>query len=134
MEIKNFRCNELSQYVDSMLFDSGEEIAAMEFENYGKEMYISLEVRGDVKVFFNKEVYRWPSEFPPILRELIQTNPGCWDCEDYIYVDMNNWFEYIFEVDGQYSDGIMCEWDISKGTPEDIKREMLEICEWILKE
>lgn len=134
MEIKNFRCNELSQYVDSMLFDSGEEIAAMEFENYGKEIYISLEVRGDVKVFFNEEVYRWPSEFPPVLRELIQTNPGCWDCEDYIYVDMNNWFEYIFEVDGQYSDGIMCEWDISKGTPEDIKREMLEICEWILKE
>ena len=134
MEIKSFKCNELSQYVDSMLFDSGEQIAEMVFEDNGKEIYISLEVRGDVKVFFNEQTYRYPSEFPEELKEIIKGHPILWDCEDDIFVDMNNWFEYIFEVDGKYSDVIMCEWDISKGTSEDIKREMLEICEYILKE
>ena len=139
MKIKNFKCNEnLSQYVDSMLFDSGECIAEMECEfDNGDLCTISLEVRGEVKVYFNDEPYRYPSDFPPVLKELIKTNPRWWDEEDYVYVDMNNWFEYIYTVDGEhwnsYSDGVMCEWDISKGTPEDIKKEMIEICEWVVE-
>ena len=28
----------------------------------------------------------------------------------------------------------ICEWDISKGEPEDIKKEMIEICKWVEKE
>lgn len=137
MKIKNFKCNELSQYIDSMLFDSGEVIAVMEVEDNGKKIEISLEVRGEVRVDFDGVVYCRPSEFPDVLKELIETNPGCWDCEDYMYVDMNNWFECMYTVqtnDREYSDGVMCEWDISKVTPEDIKREMLKVCEWILGE
>lgn len=137
MKIKNFWCDDnLSQYVDSMLFDSGEQIAEMIFEDNGKEVYLSLEVRGEVKVYFGDDgpAYRYPSEFPAFLKELIKANPGRWDTEDGVYVDMNNWFEYIYDIDGEYSDGIMCEWDISKATPEDIKKEMLEICEYLIKE
>lgn len=135
MKIKRFECDSnLSQYVDSMLFDSGTEIANMVAETNGKEIEISLEVRGEVKVDFDGEIYRHPSEFPEVLSELIKTNPGCWDCEDYVYVDMNNWFEYIYTVDNKYSDGVMCEWDISKGAPEDIKNEMMKICEWVIED
>lgn len=139
MNIISFTCNEnLSQYVDSMLFDSGECIAEMEcaFDN-GDVCTITLEVRGEVKVYFDGEPYRYPSEFPAVLKELIKTNPGCWDEEDYVYVDMNNWFEYMFTIKDdkyQYTDGMVCEWDISKGESEDIKKEMVEICEWIMKE
>lgn len=135
MKIKSFQCNELSQYTDSMLFDSGEQIAAMEYEYGNTHINIYLEVRGEVRVDFDGVTYRRPSEFPDVLKELIKTNPGCWDCEDYVYVDMNNWFEYIYVVDNEhwneYMDGVLCEWDISKGTPEHIKKEMLEICEWL---
>lgn len=135
MKIKSFQCNELSQYTDSMLFDSGEQIAAMEYGCGNTHINIYLEVRGEVRVDFDGVTYRRPSEFPDVLKELIKTNPGCWDCEDYVYVDMNNWFEYIYEIDNErwnnYMDGVLCELDISKGKPEDVKKEMLEICEWL---
>jgi hypothetical protein len=116
----------------------------MEFEYNGIKINISLEVQGEVRVDFDGVRYNRPSEFPDVFRELIETNPGCWDIEDYVYVDMNNWFEYIYTVEyatgtqweghKRYSDGIMCEWDISKGTSEDIKKEMTEICGWIFNE
>ena len=138
MKIKSFKCNDnLSQYVDSMLFDSGECIAEMECElNNNYTCIVSLEVRGEVKVYWgdDRQVYKYPSDFPEALRELIEINPGCWDYEDHVYVDENNWFEYIYTVKDdtyQYSDGIMCEWDISGGTSDDIKKEMIEICEWV---
>lgn len=135
MKIKSFECNDnLSQYVDSMLFDSGEEIATMEFEYNGKIINISLEVRGEVRVDFNGVRYNRPSEFPLELKELIKGNPANWDCEDNVYVDMNNWFEYIYTIDDKYSDGVMCEWDISKWGPDEIKKEMIEICEWIVED
>ena len=139
MNIKNFKCNEnLSQYVDSMLFDSGECIAEMEYEIDDTLITICLEVRGEVKVDFNGVSYNRPSEFPLELKELIKGNPANWDCEDYVYVDMNNWFEYIYTVDSahgdSYSDGVMCEWDISKWGPKKIKDEMIEICKWIAED
>jgi hypothetical protein len=135
MKIKSFKCNDnLSQYVDSMLFDNGVCIAEMECEfDNGDMCTISLEVRGEVNVDFNETTYRSPSEFPDELKNIIKEN-RLWDCESCVYVDMNNWFEYMFTVKDdkyQYTDGVMCEWDISKGTPEDIKKEMIEICEWI---
>ena len=133
MKIKRFACNEnLSQYIDSMLFDSGTCIAAMECElDNGDVCIISLEVRGSVNVDFDGSTYREPSDFPEELKQIIKEDK-LWDCDDRVYVDMNNWFEYIYTVLGKYSDGVMCEWDISKGTPEDIKQEMIEICEWVV--
>ena len=138
MKIKSFKCNDLGQYVDSMLFDSGEQIAEMECEcDNGYTCTISLEVRGEVKVEYDGEIYRHPSDFPPELKEAIKTYSGWWDTEEYIYVDMNNWFEYMYTFKDdtyQYTDGVLCEWDISEGTPEDIKKEMIEICKWVTKE
>ena len=138
MNIKNFYCNDnLSQYVDSMLFDSGECIATMECEIDGKEISVSLDVRGEVKVYVGEDggPYRYPSEFPLSLKENIKTNPGWW-CDPDLFVENNNWFEYTFTVNGEYeyADGVMCEWDISKGTPEDIKNEMIEICRWVVED
>ena len=136
MNVKDFYCNaNLSQYVDSMLFDSGECIATMECEIDGIEISISLDVRGEVEVYVGEDSrpYKYPSEFPPALRESIKRNPGWWDCDDDIFIEQNNWFEYIYTVKGEYeyTDGVMCEWDISKGAPEDIQKEMIEICNWI---
>ena len=139
MKIKSFECsNNLGQYVDSMLFESGTCIAEMECEcDNGFICTVTLEVRGEIGVDFNGVRYRHPSEFPPALRELIETTPGWWDIEDNVYIDMNNWFEYMYTLKDdvyQYTDGMLCEWDISQGTPEDIKKEMIEICEFVAKE
>ena len=135
MKVKSFKCNDnLSQYIDSMLFDSGECVAEMKCElDNGDLCTISLEVRGEVKVDFDGNRYREPSGFPEELKKLIKEY-HMWDCDDRVYVDMNNWFEYIYTINDKYSNGVMCEWDISKGCPEDIKKEMIEICEWVAKD
>lgn len=138
MKITTFKCDEnLSQYVDSMLFDSGTHIAMMrcDLEN-AAECSISLEVRGYVKIYFGEDSqpYKYPSEFPKALKELIRNKPNGWQTEPDVYADETNWFEYIYTVKtdtGHYSDGVVCEWDISKGTAEEIKKEMLEICEML---
>ena len=96
---------------DSMQIDSGTVIACL----HGQHKFITLEVRGDVKVWFNPnknedphdgEYYEWPSDFPDELKDLIAGKKLIWrkdnDTEgiEHIWsmdsrVDMceNNWFE-----------------------------------------
>lgn len=136
MTIKNFTCNDnLAQYTDSMLFDSGECIAEMECEINGHNIEIYLEVRGEVDITYKEDRYKYPSDFPEELKELIKNHPNLWELEDDdVYIDMNNWFEYIYDdtVNGKtYSDGVMFESDLSVCTADDIKKEMIEIAEWI---
>lgn len=127
----NFKCEEnLEQYTSSMLFDSGEEIACGVF-SYGEDLLeISLCVCGEVRVIYNGEIYDTPSEFPDDLIELIKEHPYDWDVyapsgedndetEGDIYVDANNWFEYIFEGDGE-----VYEQNLAKATPEKILDDM----------
>ena len=62
-KIKSFNCEEnLSQYISSMLFDSGEEIATGVFSYGDDELEVTLQVSGEVAVTFKDEVYHRPSD------------------------------------------------------------------------
>ncbi len=144
IQVKDFDCvDNLSNYVESMLFDSNEVVASGKFYFLGNKVEVSLEVRGEVAVDYKGETYHKPSEFPEELKELIKEHPYDWsvyspsgegndDCEGNIYVGMNNWFEYIYEA-ADYSDGIVCEDDISKETPESILEGLKGIAAWCFR-
>ena len=136
MEILNFGCyKNLNECVDSMLFDSDIMIASMECKIGNHNIVVTLMTRGSVKVEYKENVYRYPSDFPDELKAKIKNNPNWWDDDEDIYIDENNWFEYIYDhrYKGEtYSDGIMCEGDISKYSIEDLKKEMMDICKWIV--
>lgn len=117
-----FNCENLTQFTDSMLFDSETEVANAEFSYKGEHVTIYLDVRGEVRVTYKDETYSKPSEFPEELKTLIKENPNLWTTDDDVYVDMNNRFEYLDGVDGY-----VCESDVSKMTPEKLIDEMRNI-------
>lgn len=135
-----FNCdNNLSQYTDSMLFDSGTEIASGKFGYNGKILDIYLDVSGEVAVTYKGETYHTPSEFPEELIEKIKEHPNWWEGyapsgegndneEGDVYVYLNNWFEYIYGEEVLY-DGTVYENDLSKATKEEILEDMRYIAE-----
>lgn len=134
--VKNFCCDEnLSQYTDSMLFESNLNIASMNYESKGCKVILDLMTRGEVNVDYKGVTYRSPLEFPEDLKEIIKTKPYWFNDTEDLYIDANNWFEYIYDItiNGKtYSDGIMFETDLSKYSVEELKTEMAEICEDII--
>lgn len=129
--IKDFECSDdLSQYTESLLFDSGEIIASMtvEFPN-GNAVDVELAVRGDVRIRLadSDEVYaRHTEDYSPELREAIEK--GDWDNLD---IGNNNWFELLYtlkDADGNYiiSDGDVYEEDVHDKTPDALKELMAD--------
>lgn len=116
-----FNCEDLSLYTDSMLFDSELTIAVGKFAYGRHEIEVSLAVRGEVSVAYKGNIYNTPSKFPKTLKDMIRNNPNNWDGPD-VYINFNNWFEYIFE-----SDGRVYENDLSKAKPEEILEDMKNI-------
>ena len=97
----------------------------------GKQLEVSLNVCGAIEVHFNGEKYKYASDFPETLKERIKKYPNSWnilqDDEPFheeldIFIDSNNWFEYLFEGDGE-----LFEDDLSKATPERILKDMTKI-------
>ena len=91
---------DMSKIVDSMQLDSEQTIATMTIDG----IEASLEVRGEVKVWWNEkgnpmegECYRYPSEFPDKLKRLIAdgytSDEGLWTLDPRVYVSETNWFE-----------------------------------------
>ena len=122
-----FTCEEdLTKYKDSMMFDSGENIATGKFQYNDQELNIYLDISGEVAVTFEGVTYHRPSEFPEELKEKIRKNPNNWEYSDEsdIYVGLNNWFEYIYDYNG-----VVFEDDLSKATPQRIRIDMQEIAE-----
>lgn len=130
--IKFFSCEEnLSQYTDSMLFDSGKDIASMVFEGDDGDISVDLRISGEVRVFYKGIPYDRASDFPEELLALIREKPMEWDNEKDVEICSNNWFEYIYHSDAYGDDDIMCEDDISNMSVEELKSEMQELCEEI---
>ena len=117
MEVKSFMCKELSQYIDSMLFERGEVVAKAELVNEGKSITISLVVNGDVSVKFNGENYFGASDFSDELTELFKQGKAYDD--DRVEIYLNNWFEYLWEDDCEVEEADLC-----KASPEDILSTM----------
>ena len=136
-----FYCSDnLSEYSNSLLFDSNEDIAGLNlYDSEGGYLNVWLTVKGDKEVWLLDEdedvrdgvSYRKVSEYPEELREAIKNgkegeNYGC---------DSKNWFEYIYEfVDKDdnitHRDGEMFGWNsLSDFTPEKLKADMLRVAE-----
>lgn len=134
MKIIEFNCdNDLSKYTDSMLFDSDTVIATMICEDNGCKITVDLMTRGYVDVYYKGKRYQSACEFPKGLKKLIETDQDWFDNEDVEIID-NNWFEYIYDVVGDgvsYSDGILFEDDLSCYSVEDLKEDMIEVCNFI---
>lgn len=108
---------DLREIKDSMQLDSEQTIATLKMEN----KTASLEVRGDVKVFWNPdkdedpgdgECYTQPSEFSQELKDIIAGKKtiyrkdgdtegieNMWTLDDRVYVSENNWFELFVTND-----------------------------------
>ena len=128
-----------------MLFPSGRVIATGKYSLNDKLCTISLEVCGEVAVEYCGTTYHDPESFPDELVAKIKANPGTWEmcapsgegndseqeCSN-VYVNMGNWFEYLTVSGRSFTEGFVCDGDISTYTPEDIRSEMADLAAEIL--
>ena len=127
--ITAFNCaDDLSQYTDSLLFESDESVATMTVED-GKGHFLDMElmVRGEVNIIFNDESCRHPAEFPP---ELVQAIKDGKENEAFT-IESNNWFELMYTLTDANGKELACDgevWEsqISTMTAEQLKAEMCE--------
>ena len=95
--VNSFACDELSQYTNSLLFDSGTEIASIDLtDKDGNRIDMCLLVAGEVKArrYGDDEWFQVPSKFPEDIRNAIRNNQ--WNLLDG---DMsNNWFALDFTI------------------------------------
>ena len=85
---------DIEKCIDSMLFDSGTQIAT-----YGTpDDHVSLDVWGEVRVSYDGETFRRASDMP---QELLDKFKGDYWDDDEIYIGDNNWFSVIHVVDGE---------------------------------
>ena len=117
--------NDLSKYVDSLLFESGTQIAYANFQKGKNKVYVSLEVRGQINIDYKGEIYTNPEEYPDELINLIKSGKIYFD--DNVYMNLNNWFEYIYTENNICSDGFVCEVDVSELSPYEIVNNLTEV-------
>lgn len=126
LNILDFEINgDLSQYTDSLLFED-ETIAILKTEKY----QVTIEVIGDIRIFFKDNLYKCPGNFPNELKEII--NAGKVLEHNEIEIINNNWFEIdVYEKSSQneneyeliYDD--VLEEDISIMASDDLKKYMI---------
>lgn len=105
----------LENIVDSLQLPSNITIASLETDTGG---ICTLEVRGDVRLIFTDEIFRYPDEFPTELKEIIATGRA-WEDERVEIVD-NNWFEVFYDQTGE-GVGVMYDVvDAEQYTPKEI--------------
>lgn len=93
---------DMSEIKDSMQIDSETTIATLKMTKNNVTLEASLEVRGEVKVWWNPnggdpqngDYYKYPSEFPQELKDRIANSEYSeWTTDSRVYVSENNWFE-----------------------------------------
>lgn len=112
-KVKDFECENLKEFGDSMLYDSGISIACVTLEKDGYEGTFDLTTQGSVKVFVGDNCYKHASQMPEEV--LQQFRDGTFYSNDDNYTDENNWWEVVYEIKEPngitYSDGFVLECD-----------------------
>lgn len=119
--------DDLSQYVDSMLFDSGETIAKLTYGNW--TCYV--DVSGEKKIWFKDEQYRYVQDYPEELIEAFK-NGTAYDNPNINICD-NNWFDIVVYQDGEYIADDVVEDDISKYNKKQLKEMMKEYLNEVIR-
>lgn len=130
MFCKSFSClteQQLKDFGDTLLHDSGEELAKATF-SYCKdhELTIKLKVCGDVRIVYDGCAYKNAEQYPESLVDLIKAGKHISGSCENLFIDDSNWLEYVYE--GK-EDITICERDITKMAPEDILDDMTKIAE-----
>lgn len=132
LNILDFKTNgDLSQYIDSLLFD-GETIATLKT----KEYQVSIEVIGDIGIFYKGNFYQCSGNFPNELKEIIKSGNILEHNE--IEIINNNWFEIdIYEINSNNEYELLYdevfEQDISIMTEDKLKEYMINHLKSYLK-
>lgn len=123
---------DLSDISDSMLMDSDTLIA--KYLDEEKDIYLTLEVRGEVNVDYMGQTYRNPSEFPEALVQMIQDDPMNLWYNEAVEVDANNWFEAFVWNDKECTKFVTSEVvDVENLSKEELKTFMEEYAQDIEK-
>ena len=136
LEIINFNVfGNLKEYTDSLLFDY-ETIAELET----KEYTVTIEVFGDIRLYYKGRLYKSAAKYPEELIRLLKSDKA-YENQD-LEICNNNWFEIdIYELTENnqkelVNDEVLYNIDISKITKDELKHYMsnylkdyLELCE-----
>lgn len=136
LDIINFEVFEnLNECVDSLLFDD-ETIAELETKQYT----VTVEVIGDIRLFYKGQLYKCAANYPDELVKLLKSGKA-YENKDLEIWD-NNWFEIdIYELTKNnkrelINDEVLDSIDISTITKDDLKdymskylKDYLELCE-----
>jgi len=87
----------LTELKDSMLLDSGQEVATLKYRGYD----ISIRVCGEVRVDYKDDRYACASEMPDELLAKFR-DASAYDDPDVNIID-NNWFEVFIDKDGVWT-------------------------------
>ena len=117
MEFRSFI--DLTKINDSMELESGQDIAELETDKH----LVVVGVRGEVRVYFNDEVYKTQCQFPKTLMKLFHNGKAYHD--DRVEIVDNNWFEvflYKKNKDGEWDwTGLSDVCDCENNTPKEMK-------------
>ena len=121
---------DLTNIHDSMQLDSNTVIA--ELVDDKDVIRVSLEVKGEVKVFWNPDgdpfdgnYYNYPSEFPEGLKKLIAEDDQ-WFENEHLYISENNWFEVFFFDEFGSDLGISEVVDVEQEDPQALEETLWE--------
>ena len=112
--------------IDSLLVESGTELAYMKYWLDGKEEELYIAVRGDIKIIYKGEYYFRPSEYTEELKDILKSSPvEQLEIDDFEIID-NNWCE-LFHRGDNYEDGLdVCDGEFGE-TEQEIKEYLKEV-------
>lgn len=107
VNVVSFRCEPLGEYGDSMLYDSGINIAHVCLQKNGYTGVFDLQVQGEVRVYAGGNLYRHASQMSEDI--LQQFRDGTFYKNPNNETVENNWWEIIYTITTpngkQFSDG-----------------------------
>ena len=82
---------------NSLLIDSGEEVASLQVEKF----YLSLMCYGEVRVNYGEETFFRASDYPQIITDFLLGKVKEEDLEKEFWVGDNNWFQAELYIIGE---------------------------------
>ena len=113
---------------DSMLFDSGQEIAEIDAVYNGKNFNFTIRTQGHVKVSDTEtdDVYCYPSDFPDELKDGLKNG----NVDEKYIIDENNWYEVFYCVEDEDGEEIMGDSWVMECEPRDFSN-VDDLCKYI---
>ena len=90
--------------IDSLLVDSGTTLATLDYKLPNSDFVetISLEVRGEVKIFYKGDYFFRASEYPKEVKDILRLPyMDRLEVEDFEIID-NNWCELFYTLNGDW--------------------------------